>query len=427
MFIFASICAIPVLPWLVKNAIAYGNPLFPFANAWFPNPHIHLIWENDFTAAMRTFNSVRWRQIPMEVTVNGFLLTGFMGPIFLLAPLIVLIFRMSYAGHLFFWITLWLGVYTANIGTRFVIPVLPFLCLGLASVATIRPAAGWALLYLHGLLSWPANTTWYCNQYAYRMHPDAILRAFQYDKPIDYLRTRDTYRITKILEAKTPPESAILSLYSMDRAYTDRRVIFAHQSAKAQVVEDLLLRGSQKITTTPVLDCRFPTPVEAIEISGESKKDFDGWGISELTAFGLDGRRKSISVKSTLNPWYLHSLVDGSLVTRWRSWGPAGSVKFAIRGSDVSMLRLTEPLGSNWRVSGVEVRSGGLVIAACTPGGQAVSEDLEQTAIQVVKDLGVTHVLLRSDDSYTAYFSPIVRRHSLLVASDGGWLLEELK
>jgi 4-amino-4-deoxy-L-arabinose transferase-like glycosyltransferase len=109
-------------PWLLKNWIWLDNPVSPFFNRVFENPHVRVELEDQYRASMKRFGGHSLGAgTPLELTVRGGQLQGIAGPVFLLAPLAFLgSWRMALAG-VFFAIP-----WTQNIGTRFLIPALPF-------------------------------------------------------------------------------------------------------------------------------------------------------------------------------------------------------------------------------------------------------------------------------------------------------------
>ncbi len=77
-----------IAPWMAKNALWLGNPVSPFFNKLFPNPYIHVDFEESYTFMMRHYGDIYdYRKLPLELTVHGGALCGLLGPLFLLAPL----------------------------------------------------------------------------------------------------------------------------------------------------------------------------------------------------------------------------------------------------------------------------------------------------------------------------------------------------
>src|SRR5207248_8559426 len=85
--LIVCLCALAVmLPWMAKNWIWVENPFSPFLNAVFPNPYIQAGFEKEYARDLRHDDAVKsWRELPWMLTVEG-RLSGFLGPLFLLAP-----------------------------------------------------------------------------------------------------------------------------------------------------------------------------------------------------------------------------------------------------------------------------------------------------------------------------------------------------
>ena len=66
-----------VVPWMAKNAVLLQNPVAPFFNSWFPNPHFHVSTERAYHYLRRHYNElgteswIDYLQMPAEVTEIG--------------------------------------------------------------------------------------------------------------------------------------------------------------------------------------------------------------------------------------------------------------------------------------------------------------------------------------------------------------------
>src|SRR5207248_6957060 len=129
-------------PYLVKNAMVTGNPVAPFFNQVFPNRAMTVSLERSYSHQMRYWNGVQLAQTPLEVTVRGFLLQGVVGPIFLLAPLGLLALRLPAGRRVLFAAAVFTLLYFANIGTRCLVPPLPFIALAMACAYSGGAMAG---------------------------------------------------------------------------------------------------------------------------------------------------------------------------------------------------------------------------------------------------------------------------------------------
>ena len=144
----AGLCAGAVmLPWIAKNWIWLGNPFSPFLNAVFPNPYVTVGFEHEYSQMMRIYTlHSRW-EIPLQVTVRG-ALSGLLGPLFLLAPVALAALRRRTGRQVLLGALVFGLPYLGNIGTRFLIPPLPFLAVAiameLAAVKYLAPPGGHA-------------------------------------------------------------------------------------------------------------------------------------------------------------------------------------------------------------------------------------------------------------------------------------------
>ena len=314
-FVF-SMALIGILPWLAKNWILAGNPFAPFGNAFFPNPFIHLSFEQAYTAAQRDYHLASMWDIPRALTITGEL-TGILGPLFLLSPLALLAARKAegrrvlLAGFVF-------GLpWLANHGSRFLIPAMPFIALALAMVVNQIRGLAPTLVVAHALISWPGfiqkrllpATSWSFSHVetkaALRITPETV---FLQQRLYEYPHAR-------LIQDLTPPGSKILSAGNTAEAYTTREVLVSFQSAWNESAWDLIrvatdpdqapthrygfvfsprsLNHLRLETTGPIYELHFPIPSEP------------NW---RVTAFP--------------QPWDAHWVLDGNPATRWRIWQP---------------------------------------------------------------------------------------------------------
>jgi 4-amino-4-deoxy-L-arabinose transferase-like glycosyltransferase len=95
-FLVALAAFVMIAPWMVKNVMWVDNPFSPFFNKVFPNPYVHVDFEETYRYMMRHYGDIRdYRQMPLELTVRGGALGGLLGPLFLLAPLALAAARNS--------------------------------------------------------------------------------------------------------------------------------------------------------------------------------------------------------------------------------------------------------------------------------------------------------------------------------------------
>ena len=328
--LIVSACAVALmLPWMLRNLVWYDNPFSPFFNRWFPNPYIHISFEQAYGRQLRNYPGLesRW-DIPLEVTARGGVLGGLLGPLFLLAPLGLLALR-SREGR---W--LWLGAfftglpYAFNIGTRFLIPPLPFLALAMALVFVRFPRLTAGLVALHAVLSWPSMIPRYASPYAWRIDGLRWKAALRIEPEDAFLRrVFPGYTVARMVEEKVPPGERVLTFNQIPEAYTTRDILVVYQGAWNEVLGDMLWTPFNP-AAQPVRHIRFrfaPQHMRRIRVVQTAGGAPDHWSIAEFRVFhgGEElPRRPEWRLRAHPNPWDVQRAFDNSPVTRWRSWQP---------------------------------------------------------------------------------------------------------
>jgi len=332
--VFACAAAAVVSPWLARNALWYQNPFSPLLNAWFPNPWIHVSFEQDYAQSMRNYVGLEsWTAIPMELTVKGQVLGGFFGPLFLLAPVALFALRTAVGRRLLAAGLLFALPYAANVGARFLLPALPFLSLAMALAPPLR-WSNWILGLAaagHAVSSFPDVPSLYCDEYAWRVRKLPLRQALRLETEPSWLsRKWPPYRVAKMIEAATPAGARVFSFSPVADSYTTREVAVGFQSAIGERLRDHLL-VALIMDFQPVLNHRFEFPAEtltgirAVQTAAPEPRApaRDLWSIAEFRLF--DGKQEleraaDWRIDARPYPWDVSLAFDGSPVTRWRSW-----------------------------------------------------------------------------------------------------------
>jgi hypothetical protein len=332
--VVTSLLALPfILPWMVKNWMWVDNPLSPFANRLFPNRYVHVSFEDEYQQHLRMYGlTSRW-QIPLGVTVRGNALTGQIGPLFLLAPLALLALRFRAGRQLWLAGVVCLLPYFGNIGTRFLIPVLPFVSLALALAFT---NFGWLLMALvvgHAVLSWPLMESRYAPD-AWRLRTIQLTAALRIQSEDTYLsRWSQQYREAVLIERVVPPGETIFAIHSPGQAYMSRDVLVKYESAFNEVLGDILWTPlADGFQPTRTLSFRFPRRVlRRVRVVQTAQAKDLYWTISELRVLNAGRelpRAPEWRLTAQPNPWDVQLAFDNSPVTRWSSWQVAGPGMF---------------------------------------------------------------------------------------------------
>ena len=243
VLLIAAAAALVMSPWIIRNWVWYQNPTAPFFSRLFPNPNIRASVEEAYRQSMRHYNGARldWGT-PAELTLRGGVLQGTLGPIFLLAPIGLLALRTRQGRQSMLAAVVFAVPYLANMGTRFLIPVLPFVALAMMSAVSAWRAAPLAFVIVQAIASWPGVLKQYCAPYNWRLDRFPVQAALRIEPESDYLEHyfAPWYQVTQMLQANTSPSAIIYTAQPLPEAYTDRTIWLHYAAARPNRVQDLL-------------------------------------------------------------------------------------------------------------------------------------------------------------------------------------------
>ncbi len=326
-----ALAACFIAPYLIRNAVWYGDPVFPFFNAVFPNPFFHLANERDYVKDQSHVNNVTWSELPKELTIGGPKLPESLGPLYvLLAPLALAGIAWARTRPLALGFLLLASACLANNSPRFLIPALPFGALAAFSVTAKIPRAGFALVCalaaIQLALCWPdviqklgtprgerpSQTPW---RVIFRAAPDEDFLA----------RTSAQYLMARAIDRYVPENGGVFAMGGgFTQAYTSHFVFDGYHSAQAEWIDDLFLSAAD----SPRFDRRvfhvaFPaTTVARLEIVQRGASATTKWNVGEIQLFlhGVPLSTLNPFVTADPNPWDARFAADGRAATRWRSW-----------------------------------------------------------------------------------------------------------
>ncbi|MCX6625914.1 MAG: hypothetical protein NTY38_33595 [Acidobacteria bacterium] len=321
-----AVCAaVLVVPWLVKNVVVVGNPVSPFLNRVFPNANVHVSFEHDYSAQFRMYGLASRSEIPREITVRGEKLTGLFGPLFLLAPVALLALRRKAGRRLLFAALFFALTYAGNIGTRFLIPAMPFLAMSMALALEPWRFVLPLLVMAHAVASWPPVLSRYCAPQAWRLAKIPVAAAMRRIPEETFLIDKlPEYLIARTIERRTAPGTTVYSFGQVAEAYTTRKILVNFQGA----LNERLMR----VIWEPMADdfqprhartFRYPAGVyRRLRLVQTMKAEPDIWGITELRVFhkGVELPRGKWKVNARPYPWDARLAIDGSPMTQWRAW-----------------------------------------------------------------------------------------------------------
>lgn len=326
VLVTGALALVWIAPWLIKNWIWMDNPFSPFANRLFPNPYIHISFEEEYRRLEQTYGLENRWQIPRELTVGGNLLAGLFGPLFLLTPIALFALRQR-AGRQLWLAALIFGLpFYANVGSRFLIPAAPFVSLALAlTFANIQPIL-LALTLAHAISCWPSVEQRYCGSYAWRLNGIPFRAALRLEPESEFIASRVAqFAESQAAERLVPAGEKVFAFSQLCDSYMTREVVVSFQAAYNELARDLLWTPVfSSFQPTRMLTFKFPPrELRAIRIVQTQLPSDVQWSISELRIY--DGaeelpRAPEWRLRAHPNPWDVQMAFDNDPVTRWRSW-----------------------------------------------------------------------------------------------------------
>jgi hypothetical protein len=326
VMLVAACAAVMAGPWAIRNALWYQNPIAPMGNAIFPNPHFYILAERDWAAWLRHYDVQDRRELPLEVTVRGVTTNGLLGPVFLLAPAALVALRYPHGRRLLAAGAMLLATYPANVGTRFLIPCLPFFSLALALAAGERRLLLAGAMLAHAVSAWPTVVRSYAPG-AWRIEHFPLRAALRLEPADAYLRrVSSTYAITRMVENHVPAGEPVLAMSGLADAYTTREILVSFQAASNQALTDAVQMGWD-LGGQPLRAWTFrleEVRVRRIRLVQTEQAQYpEQWNVHELRFFhgGRElARNARWRITARPNPWDVRFAFDNSPVTRWRSW-----------------------------------------------------------------------------------------------------------
>jgi hypothetical protein len=411
VLVVALLAAVMILPWMLKNWIEVANPLSPLANRIFPNPYVHISFEEEWRSYLSTYAlPSRW-QIPLEVTVKGGLLGGFLGPLFLLTPLALLALRFREGRRLLFAGLLFVSTYFGNVSTRFLIPMVPFISLALALAVANLPWLLMVLVAANVVACWPRIYERYCTPGAWRIENVPVKAALRRQSEDAYLSQDPDYTIVRMIGRVVPPGARIFAVGQGGRSYLPREVLIGYQGAANEVMQDILwtpLFGGFQPARTLKFDFP-PREFRKLRVVQKGSAPHDQWSMAELRIlYGPNELPRDPGWRLTAhpNPWDVQLAFDNSPVTRWRSWQPASpgmyvEVDFGHpqRASSVIVESSDDKVNSEIALEGMGTDGKWTTVSdhpVASP--HPIRTSLRMAATAELKARGISYVWVRSGD-----------------------------
>lgn len=424
-----------ILPWMLKNWLWLANPFSPFANRLFPNPYVHISFEEDYRRAERIYTLASYWQLPWQLTVKGDLVAGFFGPLFLLAPAALLALRFRAGRQLLLAGSIFALPYAANVGARFLIPAAPFLSLSLGlAFANLN----WLLLALaaaHAISCWPAVANHYCGATTWRLDRIPLKPALRIEREEGYLaRKHPEYNIARMLDRVVPPNEKVFAFPQVAESYTSREVLVRYEGAFNEVLADILWNPIiGDFQARRMLRFQFPTrSLRRIRVVQTAPATGSQWSMAELRVFrnGEELTRDAgWRLSARPNPWDVQMAFDNTPVTRWRSWqiaepGMYVEVDFGRPQSldAVAVETSNDALETKVRLDGMDEAGKWTAILLEPSETRAVPKvNLRLAAISELKLRGVRYMLISKDDIGAEDYRRYSSLWGLRCVGEAGW------
>jgi F5/8 type C domain/Dolichyl-phosphate-mannose-protein mannosyltransferase len=417
VLIVGGMAALMIAPWMIKNALWVDNPFSPFANSLFPNPFVHISMEQSYRAFLRSYAIKSYTQIPLDLTVRGTELTGLFGPLFLLTPLMFFAARKRAGRRLLFAALLFALPYATNIGSRFLIPAVPFVSLALAlSLADIPglPVFLPAVFALaHAVSVWPSVLDKYCDQYAWRIDEAPWAAALRIEPDYSFLWRKlfPVYPMAQKIETSIPRGKSVFEFSESGTAYTDHILLGRYTSALGETTGDILWNPLFSDMQSRVLETFQFTArtVSKLRIVQTANMGPGIWSVAEVRLFNKGQelpRTGDWRLTAHPNPWDVQMAFDSSPATRWRSWQAGGpgmyiEVDLATRRELDAVTVLTSQDSRAARMQlDVEDDNGRWITIVPKPVESTVQQDLNlrRLATEEVKRRGIEYIVVGDSD-----------------------------
>lgn len=320
--------AVLISPWVIRNWLWVGNPVAPFANAWFPSPYYHPGMERIYVETLKHYQGIKhWWQIPLDLTLRGGLVGGSFNPLFLMLPLSLISLRSSQGRRLLLAAVVFAIPAWFNTGARFLIPSAPFAAMALGIAVETIPSALPIVCAFAALVAWPPAVSAYGDGWNWRIGSFPFREAFRQESVEPYiLRNLPDYELKLQIERHVPAGQRIFSFAGRPDAYLDRDIVVSYESTLGNLVNDILWAPQAH---RPAIRQRFrflPVETRSIRVANNTTNE-NFWTVAEMRVFSQGRelpRAANWKVSAWPNGWEAPLAFDNSYPTRWSTWQAMG-------------------------------------------------------------------------------------------------------
>jgi hypothetical protein len=399
-------------PYLIRNVIWYQNPVAFLGNKVFPNRWFHISFEEGYREAMAHPYGVHWSELPRELTFGGVKLDGSFGPEFILLPLaLVGLFwpqtRMVVLAGIFLALP-----FVGNKSGRFLMAAAPPLAMAAAFVLGRLPRSTPLIFVLalgHLVMSWPSFNNRLKISSGWRIvNHVPWSAALRIEPEQQYLRRADEFALAQLIETHVPAAQPVLVFSdAIAQSYTTRPILIPWGSAFAERMIDLIQQASHFPDYERTWNARFPRmPIGEVRIVQTAREDRSRiWSVNEIRLWNGPAQIKPESpvLNAQPNPWDMPLALDGSAITRWRSWealrpGMWIDLKFE-PAETIDRIEILCADGGYGSEMAARVRSGaGAWITVPSSWSVGLLPDLRRQATAELKHSGVQYLEVNRDE-----------------------------
>lgn len=386
------------LPWLIKNELWLGNPVSPFLNRIFPNPYIHVVFEERYRQFFSSYNLPSWKPLFRMVTVTGDL-GGELGPLFLLTPIALLSLRTRAGRQCLLAALIFLLPYPENLGARFLIPVLPFVALAIAMALEFSQTILATMVFAAAVLAWPRVIDRYrAPAGGWQIQTMPWKPALGIVPAETWLARNPEYRLARTINQYVRPDKAIWCTIPVAEAYTRPKILVNYYSAEGEEIEDTLLIAF-RTDFQPLWNWRFTFPEHSFTrvriIQNATSKD-DIWSIGEARFLHGDDEVLPTSADARPFPWTIGQALDHNPVTRWSTWESIHPGMWADFDFPAPVALDRVDLYCSHDQSKVDLKIEGIYTKIEKFDNQPTS-DLRRLATRTIKSRGIDYLLIGED------------------------------
>jgi len=443
LLLFAVPCVLLAAPWLVKNVVYMHNPVSPFFNRAFPNPYVSPKFEKDYTHSMiHAAGASNPRELVLQYAVFGGRVCGFLGPLFLLAPLGLAALRQRQGRRLLLAAALFAAPALANQGTRFLIPAAPCAALALGMAVADTRFAVPALMLLHAFASWPSVAIAYCDRYAWRLGGVPVRAAFSTRAVPEYLRQNlgAAYDMARILERETAPGSRIFCINCPPQAYVLRDVSVSYESQEGNALGDMLWTAMEKERQPRKrIVLSFPRVLaHGLRVELLRPKPDQVWRVTEFRVLSRGRelpRSPAWKIHAFPDPWEAPFAFDNSPVSKWSTeqYGPRGAfleVEFGRAESvDAVALECPEDAPTDLGLRAETSRGDWIALHPAIAGATVdPPAGMRRAAVRMLESYGFDYLVIPDGDYYSDDYKKYPAFWGLRSAARAGdWTLYQLE